>query len=133
MAAISDYLEDHIINYFLRNNAATFTPAATLYVALFTADPTDTGSTANEVTQATNSYARKAITFAAPTAGSTSNTVSIEFTDMPAATVTHFGVFDSATYQAGNMYYHGALTASVTTNAGDTVTIDASALTITND
>lgn len=137
MSELSDYLEDQFINFFLRNNADTYTPAATLYLALFTADPTDAGTTTNEVSQATNSYARQAITFDDPAAGGapnvTQNSAIIDFVDMPTATVTHYGVFDASTYQGGNMLFHGAFDASVGTTAGDTFRVAAGALTFTAD
>ena len=61
MGSLSDFAElellDHIFN-------VAYTPAANLYLALCTADPTDsgTGAAMNECPN-TGSYARKAITF----------------------------------------------------------------------
>ena len=57
MSAISNYLENALLNATLRNT--TYTSPATVYAALFTTDPTDDGSG----TECTGSgYARKAIT-----------------------------------------------------------------------
>jgi hypothetical protein len=122
----SDYLENIIINLVLRN--VGYTPAATVYVALYTAAPSDAGG-GTEVSG--NAYARVAITFSAASGGSTSNSGTLTFaTPTPSGwgTVTHFGIFDASS--GGNLLYWNALTASKTINAGDTVTFAAGTLTV---
>ena len=47
MAEFSDFMENKIIDHMLRNQA--YTPPATVYVALYTDDPTD-ADTGTEVT-----------------------------------------------------------------------------------
>lgn len=133
MADFADYLEDAILNFWLRNNPGALTSPATVYVALFTADPTDAGSFTNEVSQATNSYARQAVTFGAPSGGQVSNTGDVVFSDMPATTITHFAIVDSGTYQGGNALYTNALGSSATLAAGDTYTLATGNITIAND
>jgi hypothetical protein len=93
------------------NNTAL--QVATAYISLHTADPGATG--ASEV--AGGSYARQAASFGAAAAGSMATDALAEFTDMPACTVTHAGLWDAL---AGNWIVGGALTASKTVNAGDT-------------
>jgi hypothetical protein len=115
LAALSDYLENALLNEVLRN--VGYTPAATVYLALFTTATTDAGG-GTEVTG--GSYARQAITFGAASGGMCSNTGAVSFASMPAATVTHAAIMDAST--AGNMLFHGALTASKTVGAGDTLT-----------
>ena len=115
MAALSDFLENALLNEVLRN--VGYTPVATVYLALFTTATTDAGG-GTEVTG--GSYARQAITFGAASGGVCSNTGAVSFTAMPAATVTHAAIMDAST--AGNMLFHGALTASKTVGAGDTLT-----------
>lgn len=115
MAQLSDYLENALINEVLRNTG--YTPVATVYLALFTTATTDAGG-GTEVTG--GSYARQAITFGAPSNGTSTNTGAVSFTSMPAATVTHAAIMDAST--AGNMLFHGALSASKTVGAGDTLT-----------
>lgn len=133
MAAFSDYLEDHIIDFFLRNNAATFTPPATVYVALFTADPGEGNTFTNEVPNTPNTYARQSVTFNAPSGGATANAGDVVFADMPAVTVTHVALVDTVTHATGNILYKGALTASKVVNAGDTFKIVAGDLAVSND
>ena len=74
MAEISNFLENAIINATLRNT--TYTSPATVYVGLFTSDPTDAGS-GTEVSG--GSYARTAVTFGAPSNGTSTNSAAVEF------------------------------------------------------
>ena len=127
MSAISNYLENALINATLRNT--TYTSPATVYAGLFTSDPTDAGS-GTEVSG--GSYARKAITFAAPSNGVTTNSAAAcEFDQATGSwgTITHFGIFDASS--AGNLLYHGALTASKTIASGDVFKFATSSVTVT--
>jgi hypothetical protein len=115
--AKSTYAINAALNAFLRNTA--YTPPTTVYVALL-----------NGTTEATGgSYARQSITFGAPSAGTTTSTSAQTFTNMPAMTVDHVGLYDAAT--SGNQLYNAAATASKVTNAGDTVTIATGGITVT--
>jgi hypothetical protein len=126
MAAFSNYLENALINGTLR--ATTYTAPATVYVGLFTSDPTDAGS-GTEVSG--NSYARQSATFAAPSNGAASTNADIQFPQATGnwGTVTHFAIFDALT--TGNMMYHGALTASKNIETGDVFKIATGSLTVT--
>ena len=129
MAAMSDYLENLLIDFLFRT--AGFTKPTALHIALFTAAPSDSGG-GTEVTG--GSYARVNLApldtnwnatqggttgASSGTGGLTDNAVDITF---PAPTanwgsITHFAVFDAAT--GGNLLLHGALTAAKTVNSGD--------------
>jgi len=127
MSAISNYLENALINATLRNT--TYTSPTTVYAGLFTSDPTDAGS-GSEVSG--GSYARKAITFAAPSNGVTTNSAAAcEFDQATGSwgTITHFGIFDALT--SGNLLYHGALTTSKTIASGDVFKFATSSVTVT--
>jgi hypothetical protein len=126
MAAMSNYLENALINATLRNT--TFTSPATVYAGLFTSDPTDAGS-GTEVSG--GSYARKAMTFGAPSNGASVNSSAVEFDQATAnwGTITHFAIFDALT--TGNMLYHGALTASKTIETGDVFKFATSSVSVT--
>lgn len=126
MAAMSNYLETALINGTLRGTS--YTAPSTVYVGLFTSDPTDAGS-GTEVSG--GSYVRKAATFGAPSNGVSTISAAIEFTQATASwgTVTHFGIFDAET--TGNLLYHGALTASKAIDTGDVFKFATSALTVT--
>jgi hypothetical protein len=126
MAAMSNYLENALINATLRNTS--YTTPTTVYVGLYTSDPTD-ANTGTEVTG--GSYARKAATFGAPSNGASTISSAIEFDQATGSwgTVTHFGILDAST--SGNLLYHGALTASKTIDTGDVFKFATSALTVT--
>ena len=126
MAAMSNYLENALINATLRNTS--FTTPSTVYVGLYTSDPTD-ANTGTEVSG--GSYARKAATFGAPSNGVSTISSAIEFNQATAnwGTVTHFGIYDALT--TGNLLYHGALTASKAIDTGDVFKFATSALTVT--
>jgi len=132
MTAFSDYLENELLDHTLKNLA--FTSPAAVYVALATASFADDNSgTANEISTTGTAYARQAATFAAASGGSASTSATITYPTATAnwGTITHFGIYDAST--AGNLLYHGALTASKVINNGDTFEIQAGNLTVTLD
>lgn len=106
-----------IINKILRNT--DFSPSASLYLALFTADPGDTGAS-GEVTG--GSYSRKLITFDAAADKHTQNSAAITVDSMPACTVSHIGIFSLES--GGTFWWGGALTVSKTLSAGDSIKFD---------
>lgn len=126
MSEFSNYLENALINATLR--ATAYTSPAAVYVALFTTDPTDAGS-GTEVSG--GAYVRKAVTFAAPSNGVTSNSADVTFDQATAnwGTLTHIGVFDASS--AGNLLYHTPLTTTKTIETGDIFKIAASSLVVT--
>lgn len=104
-----------IIDHIFRNQA--FTPPTTIYCSLHTADPAETG--ANECTG--GSYARQSVTFSAASGGASSNSGALNFTGMPACTVTHVALWSLVS--GGNCLMEGALTSSKAVGAGDTFQI----------
>lgn len=117
--ALSDFLENELLDHVFGN--AAYTAPATLYFALFTAAPSDSGG-GTEVTG--GSYARVAKTnnatnFPAASGGLKSNGTAVNFGVASASwgTVTHVGVFDAAS--AGNLLVWGALTTSKVIGNGD--------------
>jgi hypothetical protein len=130
MAALSDYLENKIVDW-LRGQTFPAVPT-NLFVALFTAAPSDSGG-GTEVTG--GSYARVSVaaslaawagtqsagstTASSGTSGTTSNNAAIVFATPSASwgAITHVGVFDAIT--SGNLLFWGALTTGKTVNNGD--------------
>ena len=132
MGSLSDYSEgkllDHVFN-------AAYSHAATVYLALCTADPQDagTGASMNEVASA-NGYTRKAITFAAADARAIAQTGAVTFdavTNTGYGPVTHWAITDNGTHGAGNMLAHGALAVDKTLVAGNTPSVASGQVTIT--
>ena len=110
MGSLSNYAEDAWISHLA---ATAYTPVATLYLALCTADPTDaaTGASCNECANA-NNYARVACAFGAAASRAIANSGTVTFAQASGSwgTASHFVIVDSATYGAGNVLAHGALT-----------------------
>ena len=126
MAEFSNFLENALINATLRNTS--YTSPTTVYVALYTSDPTD-ADTGTEVSG--TSYARQSVTFGAPSNGATTNSAAVEFPQAGGSwgTVTHIGIRDALT--TGNLLYHTALDASKTIATGDVFRIASGSLSVT--
>jgi hypothetical protein len=121
MGSLSNYAENALLNHMTTNSA--YTPVATLYLALATADPTDaaTGASMSEVANS-GSYARTAITFGAAASRRVTQSGAVTF---PAATgswgtITHWAIVDSSTHGAGNVLAYGALGTSKSVVSGNT-------------
>lgn len=113
MAALSDYLENELLDHFLGTGA--YAAPTTVYIGLFTT-PTDDAGGGTELTG--NGYARQAVAFDPAAGGSASNTALITFQNDGTGdwgTITHQAVFDAAT--AGNMLMHSALSSPQVVNA----------------
>lgn len=131
MAAFSDYLEAGVLNHTLRGQ--TLSTPATIYMALFTADPTDAAS-GTEVSD--SAYIRQDMAkggtissgWTSPTASgegmAVSNAKIIQFPPIAdgSTTITHYALFDSQT--GGNMLYHGEFTVTKTLEINDVLSID---------
>lgn len=129
MAGFSDYLEDKVLNHVFGGTA--YTAPSTLYVALYTAAPSDSGG-GTEVSG--GSYARKSMpdmTVSGTSPTTATNGAAVEFVTATGSwgTVTHVGVFDAST--SGNLLGWAALTASKTVSSGDVFRFDAGDLDIT--
>ena len=128
MAAASDYLELKILEHTL--GITSFTAPSTTYLALFTSDPTDAG-TGTEVSG--GSYARQSISWNTPASGATTNSADVTFPQATGnyGTVTHIGIFDASS--AGNLLYHGALSASKSVETNDTFIVESGDLSVSLD
>ena len=126
MSEMSNYLEDALINVTLR--ATAYTAPATVYVSLWTSDPTDAGS-GTEVSG--GSYARTAVTFGAPSNGASLNSADVTFPTATASwgTVGWIGINDAST--GGNLLYHSPLDTSKTIDSGDIFKISTGNLSVT--
>lgn len=129
----SDYLENQILDHVL--GGGDYTRPATVYVALYTVAPTDSGG-GTEVSG--GSYARVAVTnnatnWPAASGGSKANGTAIAFPEATAdwGTVLAWGIFDAAS--GGNLLYYGTLAANKTISTGDTASFAASDLVIRED
>lgn len=126
MSAMSDYLENEILDHILGTGA--YTMPTTVYVGLSTGSFGDDNS-GTELTG--NNYSRVSATFSAAASGTTSNSAAIEFAAATGSwgSVSHFGIFDAAS--AGNLLIHGAFTTAKTIASGDILKISTGDLDIT--
>lgn len=95
------YYGNLVINSILRD-------ATQKYASLHTSDPGAGPDPSSELVG--NGYGRQAVSFIAPSTRQTSNAAAIQFSSLPAATVTHVGVWDAQV--GGNMLFSAALAAS---------------------
>ena len=126
MSAMSNYLENEILDHILRNSA--YTPATTVYIGLSTGSFGDDNS-GTELSG--NGYTRKSIAFDAASGGVSDNTSAVDFDAATGSwgSVSHFGLFDAST--SGNLLIHGAFSAAKTVSTGDILRIAAGELDIT--
>lgn len=135
MAAFSDYLEEGILNHTLRGQ--TLSTPSTIYVALFTNDPSDDDSgdelddSAYERQDAAKGDSISAGWTSPSTSGdgmAVSNDKVIQFPPIAdgSVTVTHYGLFDAKT--GGNLLYHGEFTVAKTLEVNDVLSIDVGGL-----
>lgn len=129
----SNFLENELLDHVLGN--AVYTAPATMYVAAFTAAPSDSGG-GTEVSG--GAYARVAVTnnatnWPAAASGVKSNGTAVSFAEATASwgTVAAAGIFDAPT--AGNLLYWGDLAASKAIGIGDTLRFDPGDIVVTED
>jgi hypothetical protein len=123
MSSLTDPAETRALDWLTGNT--TTAPTGALKVALVTANGSDAAA-GSEVSG--GSYARQTVTFSAASAGSTSNTGALTWTNMPACTVVGIEVWDSAGTPI--RWWWGPLASSKVVNVGDTFTILAGSLTL---
>lgn len=148
MSSFSDSLEAAILNSTLRG--IDFSKSAAVYVALFTADPTDANVTTNECSTTSpgwTNYVRKNSVIASeglggawtapangvsdPTAKVSSNVNTITFpanNGVADVVVTHMGLYDAIS--GGNLLYHNALVAPKTLLTNDELAFGAGSITV---
>jgi hypothetical protein len=134
MSAFSSDLEDKVMNHIL--GGSDYSRLATVYLALFTAAPTETGG-GTEVTG--SGYTRLAITnnatnFPASSGGQKSNGIAFTFTPASGGswgTVSHWAIMSASS--GGLILFFGALNATKLINDTDTLSFAIGQLNITLD
>lgn len=114
MSKKTNYLETEIIDHIF--NKGAWTAPATMYAALHTADPTETGAVGE---LSGSGYARTAVAWGSSSGGSIQNNATVSFPQAtaPWGTVTHFSLWDASS--GGNALYYGTLAASKTIATDD--------------
>lgn len=118
MGKISDFLANELLDHVFN---AAYAPAATVYLALSTANPTDAGSGMAEPSG--NAYARQAITFNAAASRRVTQSATVTYPQASGAwgTISHWAVFDALS--GGNMLAHGAFAVAKSVVANNTPSV----------
>lgn len=123
MGSLSNYSENRLLDHVFNT---AYTPSATIYLALCTADPTEaaTGASCSECANA-NNYARKAIAFGAAASRKVIQSGAVTFNQASGTwgTITHWVIVDSGTYGAGNVLAYGSFSASFAPVSGNTPSV----------
>lgn len=131
----TDYLENKILDHVL--GGVAYTAPSTVYLALFTDDPGDSGSMVNELhndTAYTSGYSRQAVSFGNPSSGVIDSDTVINFGPLVltgSVTVTHAMLVDSGTNGAGNGLYYDPIAVDITVTNGKTIRIPIGDLDVT--
>lgn len=133
--SMTSFLQKALLDGVLGKGA--YPTAAELYLSLHTADPTDAGSFAAEISTSGTAYARQpllaAMSVTSLMTGVSANTLAINFG--PAAIdwgiVTHIGISDALT--AGVMWFRGELSTAKIMDVGQDFQLAASQLQIAFD
>lgn len=128
MAEFSNYLENKLLDHILK--AVSYTSPTTVYVGLFTSDPTDAGS-GTEVSG--GSYARQVLSVTTASGGIVTSSADVTFPQATAnwGTISHIGLLDAIT--SGNLLMHTPLTTSKVIETDDILKINSGNLTVTLD
>ena len=119
--AMSNYLENELLDHTLTGAGGAWTAPTTLYVALFGTTASlanlEAGTLTGEI--ATGGYARQTCTFGNAASGVSSNNADITWTASGAdyGTVRYAAIMDATT--AGNVLFYGQLAADKTITDGD--------------
>ena len=132
MSSASNYLEGKVLDHVL--TATSYTAPTTRYLALFkntsgsAATNLEAGTLTDEISG--GSYARKAVTFAAASGGTSATNATVTFDTASAnwGTITHVAVMDALT--SGNVLFWGAVTTPKNIESGDTFQVSSGNLTI---
>lgn len=126
MGSFADSIENAILDHIFENGA--YTPTATVELALWVGDPTDTGAGGAEA--AYTNYARQTLSFGAAAARAITQSAQVDFPlagATPQAGITHYAVFEAG---AGAILAHGALSSTVNVVEGNTPSVAASEVVI---
>jgi hypothetical protein len=119
MGQLTNYTEKKVLDHVLKT--ASYSPPATVYLGLSTANPLHDGSGWANPTY--TGYARKALTFAAAGSRAIVQTGAVTFDQCTAgsSTVTHWGIWDQLS--GGNLMAYGALAVAKGIVAGNTPSV----------
>jgi len=123
MGSLSDFSETELLDHLFN---VAYSPVATVYLALCTADPTDaaTGASCNEVPNS-GTYGRTAIAFGTAASRQITQNAIVTFPTATGSwgTVSHWVIVDTVTYGAGNVLASGAFVTPKSIVSGNTPSV----------
>jgi hypothetical protein len=119
---------NHLIDASLGTTVYT-NPTGPVQLALVTVAGSNTAAGTEVANAGGSSYARQTIAFNGASAGSATNSGTLNFTNMPATTTVGVEIWDSTSGTKIRRWF-GALTASKTTSLGDTLSFAAGSITV---
>jgi|SRR6185369_9228903 hypothetical protein len=125
---LTDAAENLALNFLFNNQTAT-RPTLPLKLKLMTANGSDSSAGTELGTSGGYTAGGSTVVFAAAASGAVATNADVSWTNMPAATIVGVEIWDTAGSPVRLAY--GALSASKTTNSGDTFTITSGQLTMT--
>lgn len=116
MGSLANFLEDEVLDHILK--VGSYSPPATVYLALLTGDPGETGLLTNECDY--GGYARVSIAFAAAATRAIANNAQVDFAACTSGSnlVTHWALMDGDVEGSGNVMAYGAFTTGKTVSTG---------------
>lgn len=139
-AAIGDATENSLIDFFLRGQ--TYTPPATVYIALATAAGSDAAcgtevsggsyaraSIASSLTNWAGTQSAGSTAASSGTGGTTSNNIAVNFATPSAGWGTVVEFCGMSASSGGTLLFRSSLTTSKTINSGDTVSFPIGSIT----
>jgi len=133
MAAKTTSLANSVLDRVLKNNAQfAYTFPATVYLALFTTDPTIAGIITGEVVPTSSDYARQPVTWGTISSGSVQNSLAVTYSIAAGSwgSIGWCGIMDIVTLGTGTMLYQGALAVPKIVGIGDQVSFAISAVVV---
>jgi hypothetical protein len=124
MGSLTNFAETELMDHIFNGQdgaGSIYTPPSTVYLALFTSDPTDAGTVTGEPSG--NNYIRKAITFGAASGRSITQNAQVTYDQAGGAwgTISHWGLMTAET--SGNMLAHGQFAVSKQVVSGNTPSV----------
>jgi len=123
MGSLTNFAENELIDHVF---GTAYTPVSNIYVALFTVDPTDSGTLTNEANY--TGYAREEITVGVSASRRVTQDALVTFSQCTGGSndITHWGIMDGDTEGSNNMLAYGSLTSTKTVSSGKTPSIASS-------
>lgn len=127
MGSLSNTIENEVLDHVLK--VGSYSPPATIYIALSTADPGEDGGSISEPSG--NNYEREAITFGVAASRAITQSGAVTFNQASGSwgTITHWALFSALT--SGTFMAYGSFSAGKAVVSGNTPSIASGGIVLT--